>query len=796
MEPSETSKKSQRREKKWTGSRVLQLLVLAAPAVLIAYQIWGQRWIADDGFINFRIVQNLLDGHGPLFNVGERVEAYTSSLWMGVLALAGGLGLRLEYAAVAGGLLGTAAGVFLAALGAWTVARGHDSNGQTALFGVPLGAAIYAVIPPAWDFGTSGLEMGMSIFWLGLVYFLMARLWLSGDPSDDRKVRSWYAVAVVLGLGPLIRPELALFSLGLLLPLLIGYFRRRGERLSIAGLLKIGLAMGAIPVVYELFRMGYFAALVPNTALAKSAFGANWEQGTEYFSNFFGFYELLYPLLIATIFWLSAVTAAATRTDWMRTTLLAVPFLVGAGYIYFVVRIGGGYMHGRLFLPALFGLLLPVAAVPLWERAYPLPVRVARLGALMAAAVWVYYCGTGIRMDRDHDGYIFNDRRWFAGQSDETHPVTLEDYETHFFHEEATRLANLGAMYCPEKELPPPQLAPNGCQPKLYVDNPGDLKLVDRPRVFELREVVASRGIVFAALRTAIGLKGVVLGPSVHVVDNYGLADPFSARLEIGERGRPGHERSYSYPWLVGRFAVPELGEDPEVSAARRAMNCGDLLRLRRAVSGPLTVGQFFRNFYNAFRLHSLKIPRDPVLAERRFCGHSPYEKAPSVEGGSGGGPTRALCPVGYVLVGFDTSADDESKALAHLRPRCRRLHAVEEGGSMGAGVYVGNRVGGRPTNERGDVDCREGQPVTGLRGVAGEFVQQLRPICGTDTGTARRPTVDAGGDGEDFRLRCPDGEIARGLAARSGALIDAVGLFCARPDEIAGAEPVALTEF
>jgi arabinofuranosyltransferase len=60
--------------------------------------------VCDDGLIVLRTVQNVLDGNGPVFNAGERVEATTSTLWTYVLAL-GGLQpwLRLEWVAASAG---------------------------------------------------------------------------------------------------------------------------------------------------------------------------------------------------------------------------------------------------------------------------------------------------------------------------------------------------------------------------------------------------------------------------------------------------------------------------------------------------------------------------------------------------------------------------------------------------------------------------------------------------------------------------------------------------------------------
>ena len=56
------------------------------PVVVVLIGAWAYRWVDEDAFINFRIIANLLAGHGPVFNVGERVEVDSDPLWMFTLA--------------------------------------------------------------------------------------------------------------------------------------------------------------------------------------------------------------------------------------------------------------------------------------------------------------------------------------------------------------------------------------------------------------------------------------------------------------------------------------------------------------------------------------------------------------------------------------------------------------------------------------------------------------------------------------------------------------------------------------
>ena len=59
------------------------------PLAALAFAGGARRWMSDDGFINLRVVDNALHGHGLVFNPGERVEAVTSPLWILVLTAVG-----------------------------------------------------------------------------------------------------------------------------------------------------------------------------------------------------------------------------------------------------------------------------------------------------------------------------------------------------------------------------------------------------------------------------------------------------------------------------------------------------------------------------------------------------------------------------------------------------------------------------------------------------------------------------------------------------------------------------------
>ena len=146
------------------------VLVVAA---LFGWGAWERRWIADDGLIVLRTVRNLLAGNGPVFNAGERVEANTSTVWTYLVylgALVGGP-VRMEYVALVLALVLSVLGVVFAMLGAARL-YAPSLRGRRALM-LPAGALVYIAVPPARDFATSGLENGLVLAYLGLLWWMM-----------------------------------------------------------------------------------------------------------------------------------------------------------------------------------------------------------------------------------------------------------------------------------------------------------------------------------------------------------------------------------------------------------------------------------------------------------------------------------------------------------------------------------------------------------------------------------------------------------------------------------------------
>ncbi len=203
----------------------------------------------DDPLITLRYAANVLGGHGPVLNAGERVEGFTSPLHLG--------------AAIAVHAVTKDHNLFLLKL--VSVVFGlllmHRSLLLVRRLGWPSWARALALtlIGGSWVLGQSAsdaLETTLAV-WL-LVWVL--DLLVSGD-AFLFPVRS----GLVAGLASLARPEFALFIAALAATsLLLAREQPRWTRIRWA------LWGGGIVLVSEVLRVAYYGQLLPNTYYAKT----------------------------------------------------------------------------------------------------------------------------------------------------------------------------------------------------------------------------------------------------------------------------------------------------------------------------------------------------------------------------------------------------------------------------------------------------------------------------------------------------------------------------------------------
>lgn len=686
----------------------------AACFVALAY---GQRWLHDDGFINLRIVRNIVAGYGPVFNPSERVEAGTSPLWLALLALVHALGAPLERGTVVVGIACTALAVALLPLPAALATRGLRSRlGLT----VPVGFFVFAAVRPTWEYASSGLETGLACLWLvtsstALVLALRRRRSSLGARC---------ATAFLLGLGPLVRPDYVVYS-ALFLLLLLRH-TPRGARGAFVSQVAAALVF---PLSVQVARMGYFGTFAPNTALAKEAFRANLVQGRCYLANFFGTYRLGIPLGAAG--WLAARHVRAVgRENPSAASALAIPAAAAVLHASYLVVIGGDYMHARLLLPDLLAFLVPAGLVSLplrFRREDPLPAL-----AVGIVLVWAPVSAISFHVKTENQCGIGDEHGWYVKEAGRKHPVRVDDYEKHVFYKERRPATFDSAAH----------------------------KLVGTDRERPLRELGDPREDR-ALLTGAIGIVGFSLPSSVHVIDRHGLAEPVAARFRLGARGRPGHEKELSTAWIVARYAAPEPSDDSDVLAARRALSCGPLGDLVASVSGPLTFTRFFDNVGKALSRHTLRYSSDPFEAASEICDGQKLRY--DLHGGTGGERVSWMCPDDRKPTGLRARMAEEKTAFVALALACGRDR-------------VGRTFG---ENKPFDVEleCPEGTYLSGYSGHADTLVHELGLVC-TDGTKSVKGARFGSAVGTPFESSCNPGETL-GLAGRVGDRVDALGAAC-----------------
>lgn len=364
------------------GDRALSRWLLALAVALLLAHALSFRFAVDDAYISFRYARNLLDGHGLVFNPGERVEGYSNLSW--VLLTAAGMAAGLDpllWARLLG--FAAAAGTVLLMPG---LARRLAPPTASATAGVPAGAAtssptlaaaaaplLLAASGPAACWSLGGLETP-------LFMLLTALAWRA---ALDRRPLAAGACGVALALtrpeGPLLG---GIFALWAALP-----GARAGAAPATpasrplwrrgAGLLVLAAGVAA----HLLWRHAYYGDWLPNTYYAKTGdLAGQLRTGLPYAGG---------TALAFVLPWLAAAGWLAARrraSFWRSVELRRSAALVGLWLLY-TAAIGGDMLGMYRFMVPLLPVWLACGAAALAAGAPrgDNPTRAAGTGPAKAA---------------------------------------------------------------------------------------------------------------------------------------------------------------------------------------------------------------------------------------------------------------------------------------------------------------------------------------------------------------------------------------------------------------------------
>jgi len=317
----------------------------------------------DDADIFLVYARNVAQGHGFVYNIGERVEGFTSMLWVLVCSGLFRFFQTLEAPLISLNLL----------LGTAVLAACLRRLKTFSLFVLLLAAA------PAW-FAWSNLTLMESGLW-GMLLTLMI-LAVAEQRSG--------AVALLLPFLVLTRPESMLWCPWAILVLGIGVASQAGWRLGLKAMaLPLATFITALAGLLA-FRLAYFGYPVPNTYYAKVSpdFVANLWNGLGYLSRYLVSNPVV-PLVVAS--WGAVIVRSVRRGRQSvdRSLLVALCLLPGLGI---PVLVGGDHFGAFRFYQPVWPLLCLLAAweLPAWMERFAPWVR-RWVPAILLLSGWLLF---------------------------------------------------------------------------------------------------------------------------------------------------------------------------------------------------------------------------------------------------------------------------------------------------------------------------------------------------------------------------------------------------------------------
>jgi len=363
----------------------------AIAVVTLAHALYYAPRVVDDLFISLRYAENLAHGRGLVFNPGERVEGFSSPLWVLLQAV----GLRLGFEGV----------LFTKLLGLGSLAALHVALHRFVRehFGVE---GVLALVPNAFlslnSFFVAWSGLGLEtplVTALILGSFVLVRRHAEGRAPRGA------ALAALVGLAT-VRPEGPLWVMVVLGCELVAtpLAARARLRALVVLALSVGLAGGAL----LLARRGYYGAYLPNTYLVKGADAARDIRR----------YAPLYGQGSAPIerFVFLGGTALLAVASWRRTRLAGLA--VALTTLAFTAHVEKDWMPGlRHLLP-----LTVVAPIGFAWAAHELVRRGRPLATLTAVGLVTCVGSAGLvvaRVDARNVQDPFADGRWNKRKSTE-----------------------------------------------------------------------------------------------------------------------------------------------------------------------------------------------------------------------------------------------------------------------------------------------------------------------------------------------------------------------------------------
>jgi len=442
-------------------TRQVRRLVTICLTAAFTYIFLANAWLGDDAYITFRVAWNALHGYGPVFNPGERVQAYTHPLWF--LVMTAGHAVTREFFFTS---LVVSYGFALAAI-LTVVKSARDVAGGAVAFLWLMSSKAFV------DYTSSGLEYPLSHLLLALFYVRFFEI--GQGPLSARDLRR---CGLLAGLAFVNRIDSVVLYAVPLAWLAFRCVRRREGRIA-----PLVIAFAVPAGAWLLFATVYYGFPLPNTYYAKVATGIPsallYRQGFAYLINSFG----ADPVTLGTV---AIASVLALRSTMALRTAMASSLL----YVAYTISVGGDFMSGRFFaMPFLVAVMANVHVLRNLEYqraagaallAYNLfmPIVPVKTTASYDAA-WPWRSQNGIKDERGHYHQITNVFRYSPFHELPDHTWVREGLSFRNGREKVTVQGSIGFFGLaagPEKHLvdrnalSDPLLARLPVSPRLYFE--------------------------------------------------------------------------------------------------------------------------------------------------------------------------------------------------------------------------------------------------------------------------------------------------------------------------------------
>ncbi len=318
-----------------------EIILILLFNLLLFFRIFGYAWVADDAFLSFRPVLNMMDGYGPVFNIGERVQVFTHPLWFFLLALGGALKTNLYFWAILLGLLFSAAFQFV--LYKYFVRLKTTWVYLVILVGFSCSESFLS-------FQTSGLENSLTNFLLAVFFYI----YLFRKTINAYLPKISFIAALIL-----------LNRLDQVFLVIVPMCHMVWEtKITLKKTLSLVFLYAWPLYMWELFSLVYYGFLFPNTKYVKIGGRTLHEdvmQGLRYTAEFVQtemHFVFLFCVLCGCL--IGAVYRKKLKTEFVGL-MLSVCFQAA-----YVIIIGGCFMRGRFFVSSI--VILSITAISMLGR--------------------------------------------------------------------------------------------------------------------------------------------------------------------------------------------------------------------------------------------------------------------------------------------------------------------------------------------------------------------------------------------------------------------------------------------